>query len=194
MVKDKRSIGFGFKDEGGEGDRAEMPIDDCAMGDPLTHLVVVGGFGAGEEPLHESVFVGFGGFDRTDGFALTEVEIDGEFVEVGECAVESIALGLAFGFGEDAIAEFGSLADEGGEGFGGSVEGEVDANEALEGLEAFFGVVGDREDFFRGFVVGEGFAPFGLWGCAIGIFPMGITEFSLKVAVTKGVSFRRAIG
>ena len=73
MVKDDRSIGFGVEDEGGEGVGAEMPIDHCAMGDPLTHLVVVGGFGAGEEPLHESVFVGFGGFDRTDGFALTEV-------------------------------------------------------------------------------------------------------------------------
>ena len=73
MVKDDRSIAFGVEDEGGEGIGAEMPIDDCAMGNPLTHLVVVGGFGAGEEPLHESVFVGFGGFDRTDGFALTEV-------------------------------------------------------------------------------------------------------------------------
>jgi hypothetical protein len=75
--------------------------------------VVVGGFGAGEEPLHESVFVGFGGFDRTDGFALTEEEIDGEFVEVGECAVESIALLWAFGFGEDAIASGVSGGDRG---------------------------------------------------------------------------------
>ena len=72
-MKDDRSIGFGVEDEGGEGVGAEMPIDHCAMGDPLTHLLVVGGFGAGETPMHEFVFVGFGGFDRTDGFALTEV-------------------------------------------------------------------------------------------------------------------------
>ena len=72
-MKDDGSIAFCVEDEGCEGVGAEMPIDDCAMGDPLTHLVVVGAFGAGEEPLHESVFVGFGGFDRTDGFALTEV-------------------------------------------------------------------------------------------------------------------------
>ena len=73
MVKDDGSIAFGVEDEGGEGVGAEMPIDDCAMDDPLTHLVVVGGFGAEGTPVHESVFVGFGGFDRTDGLALTEV-------------------------------------------------------------------------------------------------------------------------
>ena len=107
--------------------------------------------------------------------------------------MESIALGLAFGLGEDAIAEFGSLADEGGESFGGSVEGEVDAHEALESLEAFFGVVGDREDSFRGIVAGEGVYPLRFWVVVIRIFPVGITEFSLKIAVTEGMSVNRAV-
>ena len=108
--------------------------------------------------------------------------------------MESIAVELAFVLGEDAIAEFGSLADEGGESFGGSVEGEVDAHEALESLEAFFGVVGDREDFFRLFVVSKGFEPFGSWGCAIGMFPMGITERSFEDTVTEWMTIRRTIG
>ena len=60
----------------------------------------------------------------------------------------------------------------------------MDADESLKRLEAFFGVVGDREDFFRLFVVGEGFKPFRSWGCAIGVFPMGITERSLEDAMT----------
>ena len=83
-------------------------------------------------------------------------------------------MGLAFGLGEDAIAEFGSLADEGGEGFGGSVEGEVDAHESLKGLEAFFGVVGDREDFFGGIVAGEGIYPLRFGVVVIRTAPMSI--------------------
>ncbi len=76
-------IGPQYKGSNGVG--AEIPVDDRGIWtNHFSHFGIIRS--AGDQPLHEAVFVGFGGFEREDGIVLGEVEIDGEFVEVGEGA------------------------------------------------------------------------------------------------------------